>query len=206
MTFFLSQRPDLHDRIMHMSFRVSAEDSVTHADAVMQICFQPDMKDALGGEGMFTSATSYLKVLQALLRATGASASDANPPPPTQLVRKSTATAIFEPQLHPTAVATIQTVCQNPWMNRIMGNMPVETHKNWGLGGLLCLDDLHDWRKKGTMSWGGFPNLSWWIDCEAGLCGIFATQLLPAGDEKTVEMIDLFQKTMYKRLAAIPRL
>lgn len=41
-----------------------------------------------------------------------------------------------------------------------------------------------------------------WIDREAGICGIYGGQVLPPGDKQTEEMIVLFEKTMYERLAS----
>lgn len=38
------------------------------------------------------------------------------------------------------------------------------------------------------------------IDREAGLCGLFGCQVKPPGDERTGEMITLFEKTMYERV------
>lgn len=47
----------------------------------------------------------------------------------------------------------------------------------------------------------GLPNLFWFIDREASLCGIYGGQVMPAGDAQTKEMIVLFEKTMYQRLS-----
>jgi hypothetical protein len=39
-----------------------------------------------------------------------------------------------------------------------------------------------------------------WIDMEAGICGLYAGQILPPGDLKSVKMSALFEKTMYERM------
>lgn len=39
----------------------------------------------------------------------------------------------------------------------------------------------------GTVTWNGMPNLIWAMHKEKGLGIIFATQLLPVDDEKTVD-------------------
>jgi hypothetical protein len=39
-----------------------------------------------------------------------------------------------------------------------------------------------------------------WIDREAGICGLYASQILPPGDMKSVKMSILFEKAMYERL------
>ena len=39
------------------------------------------------------------------------------------------------------------------------------------------------------------------VDREVGLCGLYGGQVRPPGDVKVEEMITLFEKTMYERLA-----
>ncbi|KAI1753210.1 hypothetical protein F4782DRAFT_497140 [Xylaria castorea] len=76
-----------------------------------------------------------------------------------------------------------------PWVVRVtMNDMPITTQKDWELGVLLVMDNLPSWRRRGTITWGGNPNLTWCIDGEAGLCGLYANQLWPLGDENTVEI------------------
>lgn len=47
-----------------------------------------------------------------------------------------------------------------------------------------------------------FADRRQWIDREAGLCGLFATQIMPTGDEKTVELQQAFERAMYQRYYA----
>lgn len=77
-----------------------------------------------------------------------------------ELLCKSTIDSMFQSQLGAASLKALQVVCQNPWFNRMMGGMPFEIRKDWGLGGLLLLDDLPGWRSSGTMTWGGTPNLT----------------------------------------------
>ena len=37
------------------------------------------------------------------------------------------------------------------------------------------------------------------IDREAGLCGLYASQIMPIGDPKSVKMVHVFEKAMYER-------
>lgn len=96
-----------------------------------------------------------------------------------------------------------------------MGGTPKDIKKDWGLGGLLVMDDLPDGRKAGTMIWGGAPNLIWvsraltcckllanyeqWVDREAGLCGLYAGQVWPPGDAKCAVLDRKFEEAMYQR-------
>lgn len=38
-----------------------------------------------------------------------------------------------------------------------------------------------------------------WADRKAGLCGLYAGQVMPIGDAKCVEMTELFEREMYAR-------
>lgn len=73
----------------------------------------------------------------------------------------------------------------------------MESPKSWGLGGLIVLDDCPDGRKAGTMIWGGLPNLLWFVDRKTGLTGFYATQVVPPGDEKCVDMNSAFVEGIY---------
>jgi hypothetical protein len=45
--------------------------------------------------------------------------------------------------------------------NNAMGGTSKQVKKDWGLGGVLVMDDAPDGKKAGTMIWGGLPNLIW---------------------------------------------
>lgn len=165
MTFFLSTRPDMQARVAHMTRRVSSEDPKEKKEelvyAPVQPALDPDVEDCLGGQGIFTTPRELFKVIRAVLLARRSWASDTSPIARAQLLRRSTAESMFRPQLGQAGREALQRVAEIPALNRIMGDMPVSTAKDWGLGGLLVMDDLPGWRGKGTLTWGGSPNLTW---------------------------------------------
>ncbi|KAI8951522.1 hypothetical protein F4801DRAFT_291478 [Xylaria longipes] len=164
MTFSLSARPDMQSRVAHICSRKRTDNTsqfpapVVHAE--VQRVLNPDMEGCLGGGGLFASAADYLKVLRALLLASDASASDVSPAPPAQLLRRSTVDAMFTPQLNEPGRKALQAVTEIPKFNLMMGGTPAKTQKGCGLGGMLVMDDIPPWRRKGTMTWGGMPNLT----------------------------------------------
>ncbi|KAI1358476.1 beta-lactamase/transpeptidase-like protein [Xylaria arbuscula] len=206
MTFFLSTRPDMRSRAVHMSYRETKGEQPGTTSPVKyaekQPVLDPDVEDCLGGGGIYAAPSDYLKVLQALLAAASPLATDAPSVPPAQLLRRSSAEAIFQPQLSEPSRNAMYGVCRMPGLSMIMGGGPTTTRKDWGLGGILVMEDLPSWRRRGTMSWYGWPNLYWWIDRSAGLCGFYASQLMPLADPKSAEMIELFEKEMYARLGS----
>lgn len=99
-----------------------------------------------GGGGLYSSATDYLKVLVSLLMNDGT------------LLKPDTVEMMFTPQLsdpkHLLAVV-------NP-TRAIAFRGGVESEAwNWGYGGMLNGEDVEGLCKKGTMTWGGLPNLFW---------------------------------------------
>jgi len=115
------------------------------------------------------------------------------------LLKKETVDMMFQPQLTPESKEGMAKVLAVPEVNQMMGAAPEGTTRNWGLGGLLYESSIEGWRTKGTLSWGGMPNLTWWIDPKVGICGLYASQILPPGESKSVEMSVMFEKEMYAR-------
>jgi CubicO group peptidase (beta-lactamase class C family) len=68
MTFFLSKRPDLKARMADMSIR-NEEGKMRFTDGRMPFVDAEgkEVEDCMGGQGCFTSAEEYLKVLKAIL-------------------------------------------------------------------------------------------------------------------------------------------
>ncbi|KAH8652006.1 beta-lactamase [Ilyonectria robusta] len=188
ITFWVDKHPELKDRLASLSIR---DQSSTEVSAGKAIHYKgPNMmmavQEEFGGQGLYASMSSYLKILKSIL------VNDE------QLLKKETTAIMFEPQLTAESREALQAVYQNQPSTGpcSIGSFRPDIQYNWGLGGLLSMED-GDWRKKGCMNWSGMPNLLWFIDREAGLCGVYGGQLMPAGDVKVKEMINLFEKTMY---------
>lgn len=157
MTFFLGTRPDLQAKRATMSWRTE-QPAAVHSD--LQPAYEPDLEDCTGGGGVYTHPSEFFKILKALLRATDPSTVDQDPPA-AHLLRRSTALAMFEPSLSNVPRDTLMRVTEIPRFNHMMGNMPIGTPKDHTVGGLLVQKDLPGWRSKGTLTWGGTPNLTW---------------------------------------------
>ncbi|KMP09481.1 transesterase [Coccidioides immitis RMSCC 3703] len=93
---------------------------------------------------------------------------------------------MFTPQLSSQSRAAIQKVFSIREASRNYIAEYIETAPyDWGLGGMLTLDNVGWARRKGTMTWSGLPNLFWFIDREADLCGVYGGQVLMNGDPQT---------------------
>jgi CubicO group peptidase (beta-lactamase class C family) len=69
MTFRLSSRPDMRERMADMSFRDEGSGKVGYMEGRRgyQDVDGGEMLDFMGGDGVFTSAEEYIKILKALL-------------------------------------------------------------------------------------------------------------------------------------------
>ncbi|MCJ1397015.1 hypothetical protein MMC11_000207 [Xylographa trunciseda] len=193
MIFHLRDRPDLVKRLADLSMRdPSGSGKVLYVD---DPGFRDDVDDALGGGGVFANAPEYLKVLQSILADDG------------KLLKSESVEKLFEPNLTKESQQALMKLLEDKQVNNQLGGMPLGTAKNWSLGGLLIQEDLPGWRRHSTLTWGGLPNLTWFIDRKVGLCGLYASQVIPPGDPKSVEMSGIFERAVYEMYAGVaPRI
>ena len=172
-----------------------------------------DPKDDFGGEGVYCSPNDYMKLLISILKNDG------------RVLKSETVNSMFQPQLSDASYLRAKTNGQAGAIWR--GGVPGEAW-NYGLGGLLAMEDIEGVCKKGTMSWIGFSNLYWvscvgtalinktkanvdrfsipkWIDPRAGTCGFYASQLIPPGDPISMELAVAFRKDVHVKLIAADR-
>jgi len=147
--------------------------------------FGQNPKDDLGGGGLYSSAPDYIKVLISLLKNDGT------------LLAPDTVKLMFTPQLSDDKylVATATETIAGPMFRAGVDSAAW----NFGLGGILNMDDVDGVCKKGTMTWGGLPNLFWWIDPAAGSCGIYASQIIPPGDPESIALAVEFRKHIFAK-------
>ncbi|KAF2115080.1 beta-lactamase/transpeptidase-like protein [Lophiotrema nucula] len=190
MTFFLSTRPDLKERLADMSERDPETGKVVKTDGMQpyEAKDRTEVKDCMGGQGVFSSAEEYIKVLHAILT------TDENE----KILKKSTVEEFFKPQLTKEASDALNASLKDEQMNNAAAGTPQDIKKDWGLGGLLILGETPDGKQPNTMFWGGYPNLIWWCDRKAGLTGLYAGQVVPPGDAKCAELDRKFEAGIYE--------
>jgi methyl acetate hydrolase len=67
----------------------------------------------------------------------------------------------------------------------------------WSLAFLVNEDPAPTGRPAGGLMWAGLANTYYWIDLVNGIGGVFATQLLPFGDEKALGLFHAFERAFY---------
>lgn len=143
-----------------------------------------------GGGGLASTPQDYIKVLISLLRNDSV------------LLKPSTIDLMFTPQLNDSS--HLQKMHTNPEAFGLAGNIPAGTKVDFGLGGILNLEEMRNThRKAGGMQWGGYPNLFWWINRQEGICGCYFTQLVPSGDPEAFGMYVEFEKAVNKTFGKV---
>ncbi|KAI0139337.1 beta-lactamase/transpeptidase-like protein [Xylariaceae sp. FL1272] len=151
-----------------------------------------------GGLGLYGTPVDYMKVLAAILT------TDEDQ----KLLSRAGVDEFFRGCLTEKAKGALNRLLQFDEARRGMGNLPKPVLKNWGLGGIVNEDDVPGGRLAGSMTWTGLPNLEWFVDRKANLCGLYAGQLYPPGDPKVGQFCEIFEKSIYHnlRLETSPRL
>ncbi|KZP25124.1 beta-lactamase/transpeptidase-like protein [Athelia psychrophila] len=191
ITFHLEKNARVAQRRVEMTARVP--DSELLVLDTTKNMFAPDVVSyASGGVGLWGSASDYLKVLTSILRDDG------------KLLGSETVAEMFKPQLSPASKDDWMTLLKNPAGNAALtGNVPMGMELSWGIGGFQSLEDMPGGRrKKGSLAWIGLPNLFWWIDPEAGVAGLYASQIVPT-DRKSTDLFATFEKDVYDQARAL---
>ena len=73
--------------------------------------------------------------------------------------------------------------------------------KTWGLSFMINEADAPTGRPAGSLAWAGLANTYFWIDPRNGIAGVYATQILPFVDEKSLPLFLAFETAVYDSLA-----
>jgi len=184
LTFYLQKRPEMLAKHAEMTDRDTGKETYHFVDADY---YHKDPEECFGGMAIYTSPESYMKVLHSLVTDDG------------KLIQPSTLQKCFAPQLSESAQATMMGYFKDPFISALI---PPGLKVNHGLGGALIMEDVPGMWNKGTLHWSGLPNIYWFIDPESGLSALYASQIRPYSDKRSLELCTLFFRTMYERFAA----
>jgi CubicO group peptidase (beta-lactamase class C family) len=188
-TFYPRARPDLFRRTASLVERDEDGKLRPFRPSPTFTKLPGDIYSEGGGGACYGTANDFIKLLTSLLRNDG------------KLLKPETVDMMFKPQLK--NPIHLRRVRANPLSYSLAGNIPPQTPVDFGFGGILNGDDiLATGRSKGSMQWGGLPNLMWWIDPRHGVCGCYWSQLLPPGDPQSLRLHDEFEKAVLDSLKA----
>ncbi|KAH8590142.1 beta-lactamase/transpeptidase-like protein [Bisporella sp. PMI_857] len=195
IAFRLDARPDMVWRMPDMSLRQGGLNKFgTALDPTKLVEYSPNrvwtptgLRDDSGGAGGYGSVIDFMKVLHSLVANDG------------KVLSANMVNELFRPQLNSSSQAHMDSLVQVKERRNIMG-IREAVKMGHSLGGIIALEDAEGLRSQGTMSWQGLPNIYWWADRAAGVYGVFATQIIPTGDPKTLELFEEFERATYAEI------
>ena len=144
--------------------------------------------EPIGGAGLYGTANDYAKLLSCLLRSGS------------PLLSPSSVEELFRPQLSPLSKKALRV-----WLSRTGGDRQFRQpghdemfEVDHCLAGVVNMVDVNDRRKKGTVAWGGLPNLNWFVDREGGVAGTVFTQVMPPGDAVCKDLATELEGAVYR--------
>ncbi|GAW20788.1 hypothetical protein ANO14919_102990 [Xylariales sp. No.14919] len=196
MTFELQKHPVTQARRADMTFRGDDTFTAESASPGTGVLKYRDERywhrdnQPHGGQGIYTSPASYMKVLWSVLADDGA------------LLRPETRGLLFRRALAPEAEREFDAYCVQFKAFVPGAPVPVEIKHSHSLGGMLTLEDCDGdrWRRAGNLSWSGLPNIVWNIDDKAGICAIWAFHMKPWGDPICHDLGAQFEKAAFLML------
>ncbi|KAI9648718.1 hypothetical protein NHQ30_003358 [Ciborinia camelliae] len=151
-----------------------------------------DQSDDCGGIGAYITMPSFQKILHSITISDG------------KLLGSAMNNQLFKGQLSDKQLAIVYAMFQDDEIRGVMGpGLPKETKADYALGGMIVTEDVEGTRRKGSMYWSGLPNLYWWADKEAGISGVYGSQLVPSGDSQSGEMFGEFVKAVYSEVGRL---
>jgi CubicO group peptidase (beta-lactamase class C family) len=138
----------------------------------------------MGGGGLYSTVSDYLKFTRALLAGGG---------------------AILKPE-------TVKLMAQNHMAEGVLcrplkSQLPnLSTDMNfvdgmqWGFSFMINPTAFPGRRSAGSLSWGGLANSYYWIDPARKVTGVWATQLLPFNDPRAMTAFENFEQAVYASL------
>jgi CubicO group peptidase (beta-lactamase class C family) len=172
ITFHQEQKPDVAKNLAKLTIRtgtpnphrgVPVRNHSAKVDWTDELLYATPTTEEVGGAGAIGNPLEYMKILTSLLA------------PSCPILKRETIDLMFTPQFAPGSgsLTAYEAFLKLPLYAGAFASQPPGTKVNWGLGGMLVLQDFEYGKKKGTMSWSGLPNLLWTVDREVGKSALY---------------------------------
>jgi methyl acetate hydrolase len=144
----------------------------------------------MGGGGLYSTVRDYAKFVRMILNGGRADGQ--------QVLRPETVAAMSVNQMGECRVGPVKTAM--PTLSNdaeFFPGMP----KTWGLSFMINTERAPTGRSPGSLAWAGLANTYFWIDPSAGVGGVYATQVLPFADRKSLPLFFDFETAVYDHLS-----
>ena len=178
--FFIS--PAMRERLAKIHQR--GDDDALAPLMDLEIPQQPEFE--MGGGGLYGSMGDYLKFVRMMLNGGRAGA--------VQVLKPETVALMSANAMGDTRVTLLKTAI--PPLSNDAEFFPGED-KRWGLSFMLNNTRAFTGRSAGSLAWAGLANTYFWIDQAQGVGGVYATQVLPFADKKSLPLFHAFEQAVY---------
>ena len=180
--FFIT--PSMRERLAKIHNR-DAGGSLS-PDMEFEVPQQPEFEQ--GGGGLYGTACDYLRFVRMMLNEGRSDGGDAVLEPET--VARMSMNAMGSLKVTPLKAAI-------PSLSNDSEFFP-GVEKQWGLSFMINNAETPTGRSPGSLAWAGLANTYYWIDQAKGIGGVYATQILPFADKKSLPLFYAFEQIAYE--------
>ncbi|WP_119419516.1 serine hydrolase domain-containing protein [Desertibaculum subflavum] len=177
-------RPDMRERLAKIHER---KDDGSLAPVDIEIPQEPEFE--MGGGGLYGTVGDYLKFVRMMLNQGRVGAR--------QILKPETVAAMSRNQMGDCRVTLLKT--EKPGLSNDAEFFP-GMEKTWGLSFMINTQPAPTGRSAGSLAWAGLANTYYWIDQAKGVGGVYATQILPFADVKSLPLFLDFETAVYRNL------
>ena len=154
-------------------------------DPALELPQEPEFE--MGGGGLYSTAGDYLKFVRMMLNQ---GKSDKGQP----VLKPGTVAEMSKNAMGDSRVCMLKTAAP-PFSNDAEFFPGMD--KRWGLTFMINNEKAPTGRSPGSLAWAGLANTYYWIDQSKGVGGVYATQVLPFADVKSLPLFYAFEKAVY---------
>lgn len=176
--------PSMRERLAKIHER---KENGSLAPVEIEIPQEPEFE--MGGGGLYGTVGDYLRFVRMLLNQgrVGGRA----------FLKPETVAAMSTNQMGDCRVALLKTA--KPGLSNDAEFFP-GMEKTWGLSFMINTEPAPTGRSAGSLAWAGLANTYYWIDQTKGVGGVYATQILPFADVKSLPLFLDFETAVYRNL------
>ena len=142
-----------------------------------------------GGGGLYSTMKDYGQIMRVILNNGSLGG--------TLILKPETVEMMFQNQIDDLTLAPLKTQIPSLSNNCDLG---FGSNAKWGLGFALHPEGTRNGRSPGSASWAGLFNSYFWIDRQANIFGVVATQVLPFADDDGLLLLTDFERAVYNQL------
>jgi CubicO group peptidase (beta-lactamase class C family) len=174
---------DMRSRLAKIHHR--GPDGALTPDRDLELPQEPEFE--MGGGGLYSTVGDYLKFVRMMLNEGRSDRGE-------QVLGRETAKQMSENAMGKSRVCLLKTAA--PPLSNDAEFFP-GISKSWGLSFMINDEPAPTGRSAGSLAWAGLANTYYWIDQKKGVGGVYATQILPFADTKSLPLFYAFESAVY---------